>query len=276
MGPIFNSWQGKHPHCLCAGSPHSQIGRGVGQAVQLYLEVPGPRGSSSASVRTPAPGTSPCGPHSGGASGLPVCFSVCAHSLRKAGPSACSALYPQAWRRKLGEGVGRERVCLLGHAQRQQLRPQTSAPRNEPGCVPATPPSTSPRAGWSGPPGIDTPRLRPDAALPSPLGELLSAAPEGRGGEGSCPGLRLPLAPPCQHAGRVPSPQDASSPLSSLQRKRPGRGRPDASPRLQQEMEALFPCRISEKPPICSRAGGHGWGGHPWAGGMEAGTAWDG
>lgn len=117
----------------------------------------------------------------------PLCASPCLRTLAQAagGPRLLLSLCAQAWPRKRGEGV-RARMCLPGLAQLQQLCQQTSAPRNEHGCVPDTP-----HAGGSGPPGTDTPTC---VSCPPP-GELLSAAPQGRGEDGVCGCLwRLPVS----------------------------------------------------------------------------------
>lgn len=107
------------------------------------------------------------------------------------------------------------------------------------------------------------------------------AAPEGGEEEGSCPGVcgrlwRLPVRLP----GGFPSPPDASSPLSSLQRKRSqgrGSGR-DASPRLQQERETLLPesNHLRDVPAAAALAARKFFAHEEWAAGSEAGAAWDG
>lgn len=117
------------------------------------------------------------------------------------------------------------------------------------------------------------PQAQARCGLCPPLGELLSTAPEGRGGSGAAVGLWLPLAPPCQHAGWVPSPQDVSSPLSSLQRKRIRLGSAGRQPTsaagdrgavsLQRSLGETFQLQQGRR--------AQGWGRCPCAGGWRGG-----
>lgn len=128
---------------------------------------------------------------------------------------------------------------------RPWLCPAPAPPRKGHSCAPGTPPH-APLGRLSGPLGTGS---------PGP-----GAAPAGGGGEGSCPGVcgrlwRLPV----HVLGVLPSPPDASSPLSSLPRKwSQGRGSGrDASPGLQQETETpLSADDPSERRSSCSGAGG--------------------
>lgn len=107
------------------------------------------------------------------------------------GPSG----WPRSWRELLGRGVGRERVC-------PSLAVPAPAPPGKGTAVRHAPLRTRRPGLARGPPGA---------------GGRAPGQPQRAGGEGSCPGV-------CGRLRRLPV-RDASSPLSSLRRKRSqGRG----------------------------------------------------